>query len=206
MNATILWFCSSYSMFFISCLPHETQVLGLSINDVCHSLQWDCLGNLHHDRSPPSVISSHVLIWLLSRFFHKSAAWEFWRLLCQEVLIWLLYLVNCLFVFLLSHRNFCFQFDLREEKSTKLLTCHQFRSSSGKPSRTRVVRLNAIVMNPRNFNYFAVGVSDQYARVYDIRRVTANRFEMEDQPSMLCYAPKHLQGPGKSLVANNPTW
>lgn len=86
-------------------------------------------------------------------------------------------------------------FDLREEKSTKLLTCHQFRSSTGKPSRSRVVRLNAIVMNPRNFHYFAVGGSDQYARVYDVRRVTANGFEMEDLP-VECYAPKHLQGQG----------
>jgi len=56
-------------------------------------------------------------------------------------------------------------------------------------------------MNPRNFNYFAVGGSDQYARVYDVRRVTANGFEMEDQP-VECYAPKHLQGPGKPLIAN----
>lgn len=86
-------------------------------------------------------------------------------------------------------------FDLREEKSTKLLTCHQFRASTGKPSRSRVVRLNAIVMNPRNFNYFAVGGSDQYARVYDLRRVNANGFEMEDNP-VQCYAPKHLQGRG----------
>lgn len=48
-------------------------------------------------------------------------------------------------------------------------------------------------MNPRNFNYFAVGGSDQYARVYDLRRVNANGFEMEDNP-VQCYAPKHLQG------------
>ncbi|KAG0588493.1 hypothetical protein KC19_2G246800 [Ceratodon purpureus] len=82
-------------------------------------------------------------------------------------------------------------FDLREEKSTKLLTCHQFRASN----RLRIVQLNAIAMNPRNLNYFAVGGSDQYARVYDIRRVNPSGLEMEDQP-VETYAPKHLQGPG----------
>ncbi|XP_024395122.1 uncharacterized protein [Physcomitrium patens] len=86
-------------------------------------------------------------------------------------------------------------FDLREEKATKLLTCHQFGKNSGKPSRSRVVRLNVIVTHPINLNYFTVGGSDQYARVYDIRRLTANGSEMEDQP-VETYAPKHLLGPG----------
>ena len=94
-----------------------------------------------------------------------------------------------------------FQFDLREEKSTKLLTCHQYRARTGKPSRKRIVQLYAIVMNPRNLNYFAVGGSDQYARVYDIRRVNTNAFEMEDEPVQI-YAPEHLQGSGKSLFPN----
>ncbi|KAG0622559.1 hypothetical protein M758_3G106900 [Ceratodon purpureus] len=82
-------------------------------------------------------------------------------------------------------------FDLREEKSTKLLTCHHFSTGSDKAGKPRVLRLNAIVMNPRNCNYIAVGGSDQYARVYDIRRVAG----MDDQPVDF-YAPKHLQGPG----------
>lgn len=99
----------------------------------------------------------------------------------------------------------CFQFDLREERSTKLLTCHRFRANSGKPSRSRIVQLNAIVMNPRNLNYFAVGGSDQYARVYDIRRAKTNGSGMEDLP-VECYAPKHLQGPGMSLSSNIWNW
>ena len=90
---------------------------------------------------------------------------------------------------------FCVQFDLRQEKSTKLFICHHLQNVSRKPAR-KVVRLNAIVMNPRNVNYFAVGGSDQYARVYDIRRVTAN--SSDDRP-VDCFAPKKLMGPGKFL-------
>jgi len=53
-------------------------------------------------------------------------------------------------------------------------------------------------MNPVNLNYFAVGGSDQYARVYDIRRVNTNGPKMEEQ-LVECYAPKHLQEPGISF-------
>lgn len=83
--------------------------------------------------------------------------------------------------------------DLREEKAKKLLTCHKYKLNTGKPSQTRSIRLHSIVMDPIDLNYFAVGGSDQYARVYDIRRLNASGLIMEDQP-VETYTPKHLQG------------
>jgi WD repeat-containing protein 42A len=87
----------------------------------------------------------------------------------------------------------CVQFDLRCSKSTQLLTCLSF---GGSGSRTRrraaVVRLNTIVMNPMDAHYFAVGGSDEYARVYDVRRPCA-RAGGADGP-VNAFTPRHLAG------------
>lgn len=143
-----------------------------------------------------------MLLWLkwstcpIQKCVHPAQKHLFF---CLEVFVWLFIFHPSKIYFSFSYPtvslNYCSQFDLREEKATKLLTCHQFGKNSGKPSRSRVVRLNVIVTHPINLNYFTVGGSDQYARVYDIRRLTANGSEMEDQP-VETYAPKHLLGPG----------
>eukprot|EP00246_Nothoceros_aenigmaticus_P001171 TRINITY_DN1156_c0_g1_i2.p1 TRINITY_DN1156_c0_g1~~TRINITY_DN1156_c0_g1_i2.p1 ORF type:complete len:486 (+),score=59.71 TRINITY_DN1156_c0_g1_i2:283-1740(+) len=86
-------------------------------------------------------------------------------------------------------------FDLRESKSSKLFTCHAIPSSE-KPRRSQIVRLNAIVINPRNPNYFSVGGSDEYARVYDIRRVDADASSLQDKPVDV-FTPSHLIGVGQ---------
>jgi WD repeat-containing protein 42A len=88
------------------------------------------------------------------------------------------------------------QFDLREDKGTRLFVCHSFHLDSSKPSHGSVVRLNSIVINPQNTNYFSVGGSDEFARVYDIRRVNVNASSSEDQP-VDSFTPKHLLGTSK---------
>ncbi|XP_075513965.1 uncharacterized protein LOC142549088 isoform X1 [Primulina tabacum] len=59
-------------------------------------------------------------------------------------------------------------YDLRSNSSTKLFYCSSFAENilnSYGP-----IGLNAIVIDPRNPNYLAVGGADAYARVYDIRK------------------------------------
>ncbi|XP_024539173.1 DDB1- and CUL4-associated factor 8-like protein 2 [Selaginella moellendorffii] len=73
-------------------------------------------------------------------------------------------------------------FDLRDNRRTKLLSCQNRFKSRGP-----LVRLNSIVINPRNPNYLAVGGDDVYARVYDLRKIG------DDTPVSL-YTPKHLIG------------
>lgn len=83
-------------------------------------------------------------------------------------------------------------FDLRSNKSSKLFSCHTFSACSNvRRRRTPVVRLNAIVINPRNPHYFAVGGSDEYARVYDIRKSCVNA--SGDSP-IDTFTPPHLIG------------
>lgn len=80
-------------------------------------------------------------------------------------------------------------FDLREEKSTKLFTCN---TPGRKHRRSKsVVRLNTIAINPRNPHYFAIGGSDEYARVYDIRKVAMDGADVQPVD---CFSPAHLVG------------
>ncbi|XP_072982926.1 uncharacterized protein [Typha latifolia] len=78
-------------------------------------------------------------------------------------------------------------FDLRSDRSTKLFICSSF-SNNKQP-----VRLNAIVIDPRNPNYFSVGGSDEYARVYDIRNYQRDASSNSDQ-LVSTFCPKHLTG------------
>eukprot|EP00249_Psilotum_nudum_P020128 c27576_g2_i1 orf=312-1757(+) len=82
-------------------------------------------------------------------------------------------------------------FDLRTSKNTKLFKCYSFDTKSRR--RNKLVRLNAIVIKPSNPHYFAVGGSDEYARVYDVRKVCADAASMKDHP-VDTYTPRHLIG------------
>lgn len=56
-----------------------------------------------------------------------------------------------------------------------------------------IVQLNAIAVDPRNPNLFAVGGSDEYTRVYDIRRYKWDGSSDFDKP-INYYCPDHLVG------------
>lgn len=59
-----------------------------------------------------------------------------------------------------------FQIDLRSKDARKLFMCR--RTEDGRER--LIVHLNAIAIDPRNPNLFAVAGSDEYARLYDIRK------------------------------------
>ncbi|OEL23330.1 DDB1- and CUL4-associated factor 8 [Dichanthelium oligosanthes] len=79
-------------------------------------------------------------------------------------------------------------FDLRTNTATKLFLC---RSSLSKSGFSSCVHLNAIAIDPRNPNLFAVGGSNAYARVYDIRKNKWDGSSDFGHPSD-CYCPPHL--------------
>ncbi|KAK6926847.1 WD40 repeat [Dillenia turbinata] len=63
--------------------------------------------------------------------------------------------------------GFIQRFDLRSDSATKLFYCTSL--AENKKQAHNSIRLNAIVIDPRNFNYLAAGGSDEYVRVYDMR-------------------------------------
>ncbi|KAJ1296402.1 hypothetical protein BS78_01G297500 [Paspalum vaginatum] len=79
-------------------------------------------------------------------------------------------------------------FDLRTNTATKLFF---FRGSLTKSGFSSCVQLNAIAIDPRNSNLFAVGGSNAYARVYDIRKYKWDGSSDFGNPSD-CYCPPHL--------------
>lgn len=85
--------------------------------------------------------------------------------------------------------SFYLQFDLRTSSATRLLYCSSLAGNSKQP--TKSIRLNTIVIDPRNPNQFAVGGSDEYARVYDIRRCQWDACSSSDEP-MTTFCPRHL--------------
>ncbi|XP_010446973.1 PREDICTED: DDB1- and CUL4-associated factor 8-like isoform X2 [Camelina sativa] len=60
------------------------------------------------------------------------------------------------------------RFDLRTEAPTELFTCH---SVDPKRRNMEAIHLNAIAIDPRNSNLLVVGGMNEYARLYDIRRI-----------------------------------
>nr|XP_011458700.1 PREDICTED: DDB1- and CUL4-associated factor 8 isoform X1 [Fragaria vesca subsp. vesca] len=81
-------------------------------------------------------------------------------------------------------------FDLRTGAPTKLLTCR------GHDVRVRykpVVKLNAIAIDPRNPNLFAVAGSDEYTRLFDIRKYNWDGSSDFGQPTNY-FCPPHLIG------------
>ncbi|CAI9105177.1 OLC1v1004040C2 [Oldenlandia corymbosa var. corymbosa] len=79
-------------------------------------------------------------------------------------------------------------FDLRSNSATKLFYCSTFAEN---PQSSNSVRLNAIVIDPRNPNFLAAGGSDEYARVYDIRRYQLDSSSSVDNP-VNTFCPVHL--------------
>ncbi|GAA0150721.1 ubiquitin-protein ligase [Lithospermum erythrorhizon] len=79
-------------------------------------------------------------------------------------------------------------YDLRSNSATKLLYCSSLK---GVIDSSRNIRLNAIVIDPRNPNYFAVGGSDVFARVYDIRKLQLDASNNTDKP-VDTFCPRHL--------------
>ncbi|KAI5073479.1 hypothetical protein GOP47_0011492 [Adiantum capillus-veneris] len=85
------------------------------------------------------------------------------------------------------------RFDLRDGSNKTAFKCTALIGSS--KIRSHPVRLNAVVINGRNPSYFAVGGSDRYARVYDVRMVCWGEQNRESTP-VDTYAPAHLRGKG----------
>ncbi|XP_077216989.1 transducin/WD40 repeat-like superfamily protein [Tasmannia lanceolata] len=81
-------------------------------------------------------------------------------------------------------------FDLRSHSATKLFSCSSFTPNK-QPRRS--IQLNAIVIDPRNPNYFSVGGFDEYARVYDIRNYQWDASSDSDRP-VNTFSPRHLFG------------
>ena len=79
------------------------------------------------------------------------------------------------------------QIDLRTERATRLFTCQPLISHSYH----RSLYLSAITIDPRNPNLFAVGGSDTFARVYDIRKCKWDGSSEFGQPVDI-FCPSHL--------------
>lgn len=81
-------------------------------------------------------------------------------------------------------------FDLRTKSATKLFFCKSF------PDRFAympIVHLNTIAIDPRNPNLFAIGGSDEYARLYDIRKYKPDLSSEFGDP-IDCFCPSNLIG------------
>ncbi|GMJ12680.1 hypothetical protein like AT4G35140 [Hibiscus trionum] len=82
--------------------------------------------------------------------------------------------------------------DLRTGEATELFTCNPIDDSR---SYVGVINLNAIAIDPRNPNFFAVAGSDEYTRLYDIRKYRWDGSTGFGQPTD-CFCPPHLIGDG----------
>lgn len=85
--------------------------------------------------------------------------------------------------------GFVQHFDLRSNRATKLFCCSSLTENNQQSLGN--IRLNAIVIDPRNPNFFALGGSDEYARVYDIRRYQLDASSTVDRP-VDTFCPGHL--------------
>uniref|UniRef100_A0ACD5WZA3 Uncharacterized protein n=1 Tax=Avena sativa TaxID=4498 RepID=A0ACD5WZA3_AVESA len=81
-------------------------------------------------------------------------------------------------------------FDLRSDSPTKLFTCYSVSD------RRRRVRLNAMAIDPQYPNYFSVGGSEEYVRLYDSRRINLDASSNVNLPVDI-FCPKHLLMSGK---------
>ncbi|OWM84157.1 hypothetical protein CDL15_Pgr028149 [Punica granatum] len=85
--------------------------------------------------------------------------------------------------------GFVRRFDLRSNSATTLFSCSSLYENAR--HREDVVMLNAIVIDTRNPYYFALGGSDEFARLYDIRRCKRSASTNVDKPVDL-FCPPHL--------------
>ncbi|KAF2302156.1 hypothetical protein GH714_033088 [Hevea brasiliensis] len=81
-------------------------------------------------------------------------------------------------------------FDLRSRRATELFTCQPI---DDRRNYMPVVHLNAIAIDPRNPNLFAVAGSDEYTRVYDVRMYKWDGSTEFGQPKDY-FCPPHLIG------------
>ncbi|KAJ6840413.1 DDB1- and CUL4-associated factor 8-like [Iris pallida] len=81
-------------------------------------------------------------------------------------------------------------FDLRTQSATKIIMCKSFEK---KTVYRPIVRLHAITIDPRNPNLIAIAGSEEYARIYDIRKYKCGRSSDFDHP-IDCFCPPHLIG------------
>ncbi|KAJ4715934.1 DDB1- and CUL4-associated factor 8-like [Melia azedarach] len=81
-------------------------------------------------------------------------------------------------------------FDLRTGAATELFTCLPI---DDRRSYMPVVNLNAITIDPRNPNLFAVAGADEYTRLYDIRKYKWDGSTEFGQPADY-FCPPHLIG------------
>lgn len=86
---------------------------------------------------------------------------------------------------------FLLQFDLRSSSAMKLFCCSSSTGNNKQPQSK--IGLNSIVIDSRNPYYFAVGGSDEYARVYDMRKCQWDSTRNLDQP-VNTFCPHHLIG------------
>ncbi|XP_050214470.1 protein ALTERED SEED GERMINATION 2 [Mercurialis annua] len=89
-----------------------------------------------------------------------------------------------------------FDLRMRSSSSTKLVCCSSFTENNSRRS-FNCISLNSIVIDPRNPHYFAVGGSDEYARVYDLRKCGWDASNSLDAPFNI-FCPRHLIG-GKNV-------
>lgn len=82
-----------------------------------------------------------------------------------------------------------YHFDLRTQTATKLFKCKTFKD---KWVYMPIVHLNAIAIDPRNPNHFAIAGSDEFARVYDIRKCRWDGKACGNPVD--CFSPAHLIG------------
>ncbi|KAK9079434.1 hypothetical protein SSX86_001105 [Deinandra increscens subsp. villosa] len=83
-------------------------------------------------------------------------------------------------------------FDLRSNSSTKLLYCSSVTRNTNWLSSSNSLELYSIIIDPRNPNYFSLGGSDQYARVYDIRKLQRDPASSYQDRPIDTFCPKHL--------------
>ncbi|CAH9107387.1 unnamed protein product [Cuscuta epithymum] len=84
--------------------------------------------------------------------------------------------------------GFVQHYDLRSNSVKKLFRCSPLVGNN-KQSSNDSIRLNAIVIDPRNPNFFAVGGSDEFARVYDIRKCQSHA---KTTNPLNAFCPRHL--------------
>ncbi|XP_068320199.1 uncharacterized protein [Pyrus communis] len=79
-------------------------------------------------------------------------------------------------------------FDLRTDAATELFTC---KPLDNRRSYMPAIHLNAIAIDPRNPNFFAVAGADEYARLFDIRKYNWDGSSDVGQPADF-FCPPHL--------------
>lgn len=87
--------------------------------------------------------------------------------------------------------GFVQHFDLRSSSATKIFCCSSLKENRKQPPKS--IRLNDIAIDQRNPNYVAVGGSEEYARVYDLRKCQLDASSNADR-ILTTFCPHHLIG------------